>query len=365
MKIILAGTLFGQGGVQTHIYWLSKACIEAGFEVALIAMGSQNLSELPERFRELKGVTIYFPCEGRRGKLNAFQSFVSSVRLICSLRPDIFLACGMGWNLFLPAIFSNSCRVKVFNEVTSGDVRSKRDSRWSVRFGFNEVIAQASTVAAQFSKTTGWKRRIPVLPAFPDPIEVVAKPVHVTARRVPLGKAKAAFFSRLVPHKQGFWLVDQWPQLKNWIDELHIYGTGPEEQVIRETINENGWGSRVFCHGRYPTGQAYADLLSKFDLTLLPTIGAEGAPLVLLESMACGVPFVAFDVGGIPDYNNTNCCIVSSKTPNRFVIEVQEFVKKLDQGKVDQKLVQEFYMENFAFQPLSRDWVSHLHYLVS
>jgi glycosyltransferase involved in cell wall biosynthesis len=360
MKIILAGNLFGQGGVQTHLYWLAKACIEAGFDVALIAMGSQDPLELPERLRELEGVTIYVPCQGLSGQFELLESLARYTRLIRSLNPDVFLACGLGWNAFLPAILSRSCRVKIFNEVTSGDVKSKTDSRWGARFGFDEVIAQASSVAAQFSKTTGWKRRIPVLPAFPDPIEVIAKPVDVKTRRVPLGRAKAAFFSRLVPYKQGFWLVDQWPQLENWIDELHIYGTGPEEQIIRETINKNGWGSRVFCHGRYPTGQAYADLLSKFDLTLLPTIGAEGAPLVLLESMACGVPFVAFDVGGIPDYNNTNCCIVSSRTPNRFVTEVQDFVKKLDQGKVDQKLVQDFYMENYAFQPLSRKWIAHL-----
>jgi hypothetical protein len=46
-----------------------------------------------------------------------------------------------------------------------------------------------------------------VLPAFSEPLEITAKLSQVQQKSIPIGKAKAALFSRLVPHKQAFWLV--------------------------------------------------------------------------------------------------------------------------------------------------------------
>jgi glycosyltransferase involved in cell wall biosynthesis len=90
------------------------------------------------------------------------------------------------------------------------------------------------------------------------------------------------------------------------------------------------------------------------------TIGAEGAPLVLLESMACGVPFVANKVGGIPDYaiDNPNVLVVPP-TPEDFIKGVKQMVYLLDAGKINRVVLQQFYLRNYSYDSLKNAWLRY------
>lgn len=364
MTVVLAGTFAGRGGIQTHLHWLSHALLESGHRVRIISLGnslSEGDQERADLLKTLGDFDVICPQTTRNGTTHG--TLRTAIRVTQELRrllPDVFVACGTGWNLFLPAIIGGACPHRIFHEVMSGESNGRWDSRRAIRRGFHEVVAQASPVGKTFEKEFGWKGVIPVLPAFPEPLEITAVLPKVISRRVEPGKIKAAFFSRLVPHKGALWLVEQWPKLARWIDELHIYGNGPDKQPIEDLITCKQWHGHVFCHGPYPDGQEYADLLASFDVTLLPTLGAEGAPLVLLESMACGVPFVAYGVGGIPDYHNSDCKIVDPDSPTSFLKGIEVLAESLANGSLDQSRLQKFYLNTFSYQKLSRLWVNHL-----
>ena len=364
MTVVLAGTLSGRGGIQTHLYWLARALLEEGHKVCICSLGPKlDEAELKRvgSLRETGKFEFLCPKEAldgtTHGPLRTAFMLSQSLR---SLAPDVYMACGTGLNLFLPALMSCACSRLVFHEVMSGHSFGSLDSRQVVRFGFGEVVAQATPVAATFRESFHWKRPIPVLPAFPEPLEITAQLPLVRTHSVEAGKVRAAFFSRLVPHKGALWLVQQWPRLAEWLSELHIYGTGPDEKPIRDLIASEGYEQRVFCHGSYPDGQAYADLLATFDLTLLPTVGSEGAPLVLLESMACAVPFVAYGVGGIPDYTNPDCEVLEPNSPDAFIEGVQRIALKLSAWKIDRTRLQNFYLEHFSYSSLKAKWLSFL-----
>lgn len=367
-RVLLAGTVVGRGGIQTHLRWLAKALSEAG--VQTLALSLLGIPEDPEELRTLHrfwgpGVQIAI-CNGnsplsREASPSGFRRFSEVRKTIDQFQPDVYVAVGTGWNLFLPVLFCRNRPRLIFHEVMSGVSQGRRDSRWTARWFFDELVGQSDIVTRTFQRSFGWKGISSTLPALPEPLEITAKLPVVHKKRVIPGKARAAFFGRLAPHKKALWLIRQWESLKDVLQELHIYGTGPEQAEIQYHIRAAGIGDRVHYGGTYPAGQGYVDLLSTYDLLLLPTLGAEGAPLVLLESMACGLPFVAYGVGGIPDYGRDNPdVIVVPPEGGAFVKHVRRMVDNLARGQIDQPRLQQYYLRNYSFERLKEAWVTYL-----
>lgn len=86
---------------------------------------------------------------------------------------------------------------------------------------------------------------------------------------------------------------------------LYLVGDGPLRRSLEEKARCLGLGSRVEfvgarLHDELPDWYRAADLL------VLPSY-SEGVPNVLRESVACGTPFVASRVGGIPEIAAEGC----------------------------------------------------------
>jgi glycosyltransferase involved in cell wall biosynthesis len=87
--------------------------------------------------------------------------------------------------------------------------------------------------------------------------------------------------------------------------ECRLIGDGPLLRTIEAQIKQAGLHEEIQLLG--PCG--YQDViheLSETDVVVLPTApteagNREGMPTVLQEAMACGLPVVASDVGGIPE----------------------------------------------------------------
>lgn len=84
--------------------------------------------------------------------------------------------------------------------------------------------------------------------------------------------------------------------------DLHIVGDGPLLTSMQQLAKDLGCAERVKFHGRVSH-----DLLPIWfgasSLVVLPSL-AEGVPNVLLEARACGRPYVASAVGGVPEISD-------------------------------------------------------------
>jgi glycosyltransferase involved in cell wall biosynthesis len=114
-------------------------------------------------------------------------------------------------------------------------------------------------------------------------------------------------------YKKGFsQLIDIAPSLINSDKKVRIVigGSGPLENELKEKTTQMELSKNVLFPGRIPWNEV-PEFLAASDIFVLPSQrdiagNLDGLPTVLLEAMACGLPCVASDVGGVSMVINKN-----------------------------------------------------------
>lgn len=147
---------------------------------------------------------------------------------------------------------------------------------------------------------------------------------------------------------------------------LKIVGSGPLESKLKELIYELDIGDEVEIV-RNVSGEELLMLYNSADLFVLPSIvdsqgNTEGLGVVLLEAMACGIPVIGSDVGGIPDIvldSETGLLVIEKDVDNiyqtlRSVIENENLCGQLSvnglkmiKNKYTWEIIAEKYLKLF------------------
>jgi len=214
--------------------------------------------------------------------------------------PDGWAAVRLGHAAGLPVV------VKVHGSDVLGEIRRQAGRlRRTV-----EALRDADTVIAVSQDLA---RNVEALGAEPARVRVVydgiddrlfhAGPQADARARLGLGWGEPLllFVGRLVPVKGLDVLLDACAELarRGLGFRLCLVGDGPLRGSLEQRAARLGLGGTVQFCGPRPHGQL-PDWFRAADLFVLPS-RSEGLPSVLLEATACGTPFVASRVGGIPE----------------------------------------------------------------
>jgi glycosyltransferase involved in cell wall biosynthesis len=136
------------------------------------------------------------------------------------------------------------------------------------------------------------------------------------------------------------YILDQFFENHDDKDVLFILiGSGPEQETINMEIEKKNYKRQVKFLGSIPN-QSIDMYFKMADLFIQPTY-AEGFPRTLLEAMACGLPFVSTNAGGIAD-------LIGPKQGS-FIVDVKNrklFAEKLSALYSDIPLQRELKEEN-------------------
>lgn len=109
---------------------------------------------------------------------------------------------------------------------------------------------------------------------------------------------RVVFAGRLSPEKGCAVLIEAWHGWGADAPALDILGSGPQEEELRRLAQDGPAAPRITFRGRLSPQQVAAHL-SRSRLVVVPSLWAEGFPLVIAEAFAAGTPVAVSDGGAL------------------------------------------------------------------
>jgi len=297
------------GGVERYIYNLSKAFLQEGADIAVVASHTDH-SPLTER---LEGIDIFrLPSlQLGGGRLPIPTPFSAAVRqqlkAIENWKPDIFL---IHTHLFLSNLYVARLALRLQKPyvlvnhgsgyVSGGGQILTLGLKAYERFLARQIGKHTSAAFGVSMAAAEWLSEFEIIAqgVIPNGVDMVTIPAPASDFRTRLGISHdtclISFAARLLPEKGADSLVSAFQSLNPIKTALAIAGDGPALPALRAAAGND---SRIHFLGAC----SHPDVLSLFgvtDIMAYPSRYPEGQPTTILEAGAMGCAVIATPRGG-------------------------------------------------------------------
>jgi len=353
MRIIVLGNCQGKGGGPTHFQLLLHFLVSEGHCVLGIGIGDANLCHINNSglYSFIRVNQSALSLGAKVSKRLVLEAVAIRSRLF---DPALFVAVGYGSSYaFIAQKLSEKRCFSFYHELIANPPKSD-PLRESLVNAFDAIAVQSPKMRAPFLNSIPTTKPVVSLPCFADAPPFIGLPQMPS----PQDPIRLVYFGRLASNKGLVPFISAFSSVADEHDlTLDIYGTGPEEDAISKAITTTSTMHRVQLKGAYPDGPEYAKLLLSYHTLVLPCIEGEGLPLVLLEAMSAGLPFVTTDIGAISDCaaNNPDVQVVAPLVPALSSALVTQ-VKLLRQGSIIPSRLKQYYDSNYCADVLFKPW---------
>jgi len=349
-RILITARLYGAGGIETHLLNLSRLLVGRGAEVTVVARLADPRTPLVQVHREIP-IRIFatpFARDWRWFRLSTAWAMTA-------------------WPLRLPAGHFDLLYTLDVSRFTRFLRRFVRRDGYVIgngagaplpgfhalnpvgRKALNGFIVESELQAATVRRSSNGTR-------------VVAIPQMAMVQDVPerlprsIDCFRVAFLGRYYRAKGIYRLLDIWENFAGRAARLDFYGHGDEREALEQEIRRRGLEGNVGVHGGWSTTDELTAIMAATDLIVLPS-ESEGLPLVLLEAMAYGVPFVASDVGAVRTLaeDNPDVRVVPLETA-AFARAIREMECGIRSGKIVGRRLQDYHRVRYGYERLAALW---------
>jgi len=317
------------GGIQTHVWKLAQELTKRGHELTI--MTAQNLFKPKQPFydQNIRIVpTPYISGNFAFFHLLALEELTFNYFALRKIRKWLTSAGDhlpvdvvhiQGRNGFLYAVCkkkSDPPAVTTFHGLIRNEIRDALASKnisWKRRWELRFISVYANLIEKQLAEKADRiiavshemrrdlqrdlqidEKKVQIIYNGIDTVEFQPCP----EKRIPFRIVSVA---RLDPRKGLHFLIDAAQKLSLEFPQLtvHIVGDGEERQALARQITGYGLENKVILVGK-KMGAALQEEYHQATLFVLPSL-LESQGIVFMEAMACGLPVVGFDIGGVQE----------------------------------------------------------------
>lgn len=270
---------------------------------------------------EEAGYEVFYLSDIKRIKAFRFSILLRLIKLLKERNVDI-LHCHRHKPTFYGALAGMFAKTTVVLSHVHGLSRTRNVGRRLLNFlafkRVNRIIGCARSVRDDVLKNNPYLRPEKVI-ALQNSIDferfanssITKAEAKSKLASVPAGAFVYGMVARFGPYKGHSFLIKAFERVRKQVPSAHLIlvGDGPLKKEIQQQVARANLDHSVAFLG---LRDDIPMLLRAMDAFVLPSIGSEGMPLVILEAMASGVPCIASSLSGIPEVitNSDVGCLV-------------------------------------------------------
>jgi len=349
-RILISARLYAAAGIETHLLNLCRLLVREGANVTLACRIAHRDVPLVQAHREI-GVRLIqtpFARNARFFKASTAWALLKWPILLREEKFDVVYSLDITRFTAFLARFVRPGGAVLWNRI--GNLASSSESIDAKLLNILDgVIVETDRQAVAIRDAYGVKVRVAALSHLAHYNSIAPRKENRN------GILRVAFFGRYAKEKGIHRLLDVWRDLKIGNAELSFHGHGSADKELAAQIEHDDLCRSVKINGSY-TETELSTLLDSTDLVVLPS-ESEGLPLVLLEAMAHGVPFVATDVGAVRTLAEDNPDVLVVPNDDESIKRgIETMAKLIRTGAIDGRRLQAYHERQFGFEKMAERW---------